>query len=250
MKAIIVDDEYPNVENLTGLLQKYCPRVNIMASATEVDAAVALINQHQPDILFLDIQMGEHSGFDLLRLLPNKGFEVIFITAYDKYGIEAIKFAALDYLLKPVAIPELVLAVNKAEEKLTDREKSQQLNFLLNHIKNSEASPAKIALPQLHEIRYVLVNDIIRCEADNSYTFFYLANGERILISRSIKEYADLLKPLGFLRTHQSHLVNAAYVKSWVKEDGGILLLNNGEKIPVSKPNKTAIQQSLSQPLR
>jgi two-component system LytT family response regulator len=250
MKAIIVDDEHPNIENLTGLLQKYCPRVNVLGSATEVDTAVALINQHQPDILFLDIQMGERSGFDLLRLLPNKSFEVIFITAYDKYGIEAIKFAALDYLLKPVAIPELVLAVNKAKEKLMDREKNQQLNFLLQHIKNNEVSPAKIALPQLHEIRYVLVNDIVRCEADNSYTFFYLLNSERILVSRSIKEYTELLRPLGFLRTHQSHLVNAAFVKSWIKEDGGALLLNTGEKIPVSRPNKTVIQQSLNQSLR
>ena len=250
MKAIIIDDEHSNIENLTGLLQKYCPRVNVLGSATEVDTAVVLINQHQPDILFLDIQMGERSGFDLLRLLPHKSFEVIFITAYDKYGIEAIKFAALDYLLKPVSIPELVLAVNKAEEKLLDREKNQQLNFLLQHIKNSEAAPAKIALPQLHEIRYVLVNDIIRCEADNSYTFFYLLNSERILVSRSIKEYAELLSPLDFLRTHQSHLVNAAFVKSWIKEDGGALLLNNGEKIPVSRPNKTAIQQSLNQLLR
>jgi len=250
MKAIIIDDEHSNIENLTGLLQKYCPRVNVLGWSTEVDTAVALINQHQPDILFLDIQMGERSGFDLLRLLPHKSFEVIFITAYDKYGIEAIKFAALDYLLKPVSIPELVLAVNKAEEKLLDREKNQQLNFLLQHIKNSEAAPAKIALPQLHEIRYVLVNDIIRCEADNSYTFFYLLNSERILVSRSIKEYAELLSPLGFLRTHQSHLVNTAFVKSWIKEDGGALLLNNGEKIPVSRPNKTAIQQSLNQLLR
>ena len=250
MKVIIVDDEHSNVENLMALLKKYCPHVHVIASATDIDTGAMLIGRHQPDVLFLDIQMGATTGFDLLRMLPSKNFEVIFITAYDKYGIEAIKFAALDYLLKPVAISELVLAVNKAEEKLKDKQKNEQLNFLLNHLKNGEVSPAKIALPQLHEIRYVLVSNIIRCEADNSYTFFYLANGERILVSRSIKEYADLLKPLGFLRTHQSHLVNTAFVKSWVKEDGGILLLNNGEKIPVSKPNKSAIQQSLGQSLR
>lgn len=245
MKAIIVDDEHSNVENLAALLNKYCPTVNIIASAMDIDTAAALIVQHQPDVLFLDIQMGSHSGFDLLRLLPEKNFEVIFITAFDKYGIEAIKFAALDYLLKPVAIPELVLSVNKAEEKLKDKEKNQQLNFLLNYA-GSKAAPSKIALPQLHEIRYVSINDIMRCEADNSYTFFYLANGERILVSRSIKEYTEMLKPIGFLRTHQSHLVNVLFVKSWLKEDGGVLLLNNGDKIPVSKPNKAIVQQALS----
>lgn len=250
MKALLVDDEYSNNENLAGLLHKYCPHINVISSAVDIDIAIDLINLHQPDILFLDIQMGDRSGFDLLRLLPNKNFEVIFVTAFDKYGIEAIKFAALDYLLKPVSIQELVLAVNKAKEKLIAKEKNQQLNFLLNHVQNGEMSPTKIALPQLHEIRYVSVNEIIRCEADNSYTFFYLANHDRILVSRSIKEYTDLLKPLGFLRTHQSHLVNRIFVKSWIKEDGGILLLSNGDKIPVSRPNKEVVKNTLNQSLR
>ncbi|MES2653060.1 MAG: LytTR family DNA-binding domain-containing protein [Bacteroidota bacterium] len=246
MKAILVDDEQSNIDNITALLKKYCPRVSILASATTVFEAEQLINQHKPDILFLDIQMGEQTGFDLLALIVKKNFEVVFITAFDKYGIEAIKFAALDYLLKPVVIAELVLAVNKAEDKIATRDKNQQLQFLLNHIKSGEQSPTKIALPQLHEIRYVPVNEILRCEADNSYTFFYLSSGERILISRSIKEYNDLLKPLGFLRAHQSHLVNKIFVKSWLKEDGGCLLLCNGDKVPVSRPNRNLVQQALS----
>lgn len=245
MKAIIVDDEQSNIDNLVALLKRYCPRVAILAVATDILQAEQLINHHQPDILFLDIQMGENTGFDLLSSLPEKNFEVVFITAYDKYGIEAIKFAALDYLLKPVVIAELVLAVNKVEDKMIVREKNQQLNFLLNHIKSAEQFPTKIALPQLHEIRYVSVNEILRCEADNSYTFFFLLSGERLLISRSIKEYNELLKPIGFLRAHQSHLVNKAFVKSWLKEDGGCLLLTNGDKIPVSRPNRNLVQESL-----
>jgi len=249
MKALIIDDEQSNIENIKTLIKLYCPRVNLVDSATSVESATELIALHQPDLLFLDIRLGEQSGFDLLRILPNKDFEVIFITAFDKYGIEAIKFAALDYLLKPVDIPELVLAVNKAEDKVIAKQKNQQLNFLLNHIKNGETTPTKIALPQLHEIRYVLVNDIIRCEADNSYTLFYLANKDKIMVSRSIKEYSEILKPIGFLRTHQSHLVNVIFVKSWIKEDGGSLLLNNGDKIPVSKPNKTAVQLALNRDL-
>lgn len=246
MKAIIVDDEQSNIENLVTLLQTYCPRVSVMGVASDIFKAQTLIANHKPDVLFLDIQMGEHTGFDLLSSIADKEFEVIFITAFDKYGIEAIKFAALDYLLKPIVIADLVLAVNKAEDKISTRDKNNQLQFLLNHIKSGDQLPAKIALPQLHEVRYVPVAEIIRCEADNSYTYFYLANGERILISRSIKEYNELLKPLGFIRSHQSHLVNKDYVKSWLKEDGGCLFLINGDKIPVSRPNRVFAQQALS----
>ena len=193
MKAIVIDDEQSNIDNIIALLNKYCPRVKILGAATDILESEQLINTHKPDILFLDIQMGEQTGFDLLNVLPEKNFEVVFITAFDKYGIEAIKFAALDYLLKPVVIADLVLAVNKAEDKIATKEKNQQLQFLLNHIKSGEQFPTKIALPQLHEIRYVPVNEIVRCEADNSYTFFHLSGGERILISRSIKEYNELL---------------------------------------------------------
>ena len=249
MKAIIVDDEKSNIENLTLLLQKYCPQINLIGAALEVDSAVELINLHMPDVLFLDIQLGNRSGFDLLRLLPSKALEVIFITAFDKYGIEAIKFAALDYLLKPVSIPELIVAVKKAEEKVLARERNQQLAFLLSHIKNDGLKPSRIALPQLHEVRYVEVSDIVRCEADNSYTSFYLITGDEIVVSRSIKEYTDLLKPIGFLRTHQSHMVNIFYIKSWIKEDGGALLLVTGDKIPVSKPNRLGVQLALNKSL-
>jgi two-component system, LytTR family, response regulator len=246
MKAILVDDEQSNIDNISALLKKYCPSVNILSAATDIYEAEKLIKHHQPDLLFLDIQMGEQTGFDLLNLIEDKNFEVVFVTAFDKYGIEAIKFAALDYLLKPVVIADLVLAVNKAVEKIAMRDKNKQLHFLLNHIKSGHQLPTKIALPQLHEIRYVPVNEIVRCEADNSYTFFYLSSGERILISRSIKEYNDLLKPLSFLRVHQSHLVNKTFVKSWLKEDGGCLLLTNGDKVPVSRPNRGVVQQALS----
>ncbi len=174
MKAILVDDEQSNIDNISALLKRYCPRVNILAAATDIYEAEKLINHYQPDLLFLDIQMGEQTGFDLLGLISEKNFEVVFITAFDKYGIEAIKFAALDYLLKPVVIADLVLAVNKAEDKIIARDKNLQLQFLLNHLKSGDQSPTKIALPQLHEIRYVSVNEIIRCEADNSYTFFFI----------------------------------------------------------------------------
>ncbi len=245
MRAILIDDEISNLENLRYLLEKHCPQVTIMATAQNVNDAVEAIEKYFPDLLFLDIQMGEQTGFDVLRLIPKRNCEVIFVTAFDQYGIQAVKFAALDYLLKPIDIEELINAVNKAEHKLQSKTQNSQLDFLMQQLAKPEPSVSKIALQMQSEIRYVSIADIIRCEADNTYTYFFLANGEKILVSKSLKEYADLLRPKGFLRTHQSHLVNPKYVKSWLKEDGGILLLTSGEKIPVSKPNKETVKLAL-----
>lgn len=247
MKAILIDDEISNLENLRTLLEKHCPQVTIMATAQNINDAVDIIGKYSPDLVFLDIQMGEQTGFDVLKLLPTRNFEVIFVTAYDQYGIQAVKFAALDYLLKPIDIEELINAVNKAEHKLAAQIQNLQLDFLLQQLKKPEPNVSKIALQMQSEIRYVALSEIIRCEADNTYTRFFLSSNEKILVSKSLKEYADLLRPSGFLRTHQSHLVNPKYVKSWLKEDGGILLLTSGEKIPVSKPNKDTVKQALQQ---
>jgi len=245
MKAILIDDEISNLQNLRTLLEKHCPQVTIMATAQNINDAVNIIEKYSPDLVFLDIQMGKQTGFDVLKLLPTRNFEVIFVTAYDQYGIQAVKFAALDYLLKPVDIEELIKAVNKAEHKLATQIQNLQLDFLLQQLKKPETNVSKIALQMQSEIRYVALSEIIRCEADNTYTRFFLSSNEKILVSKSLKEYADLLRPSGFLRTHQSHLVNPKYVKSWLKEDGGILLLSSGEKIPVSKPNKDSVKQAL-----
>jgi two-component system LytT family response regulator len=189
--------------------------------------------------------MGEQTGFDILKLLPTRNFEVIFVTAYDQYGIQAVKFAALDYLLKPIDIEELVNAVNNAGYKLARQIQTSQIDFLLQQLNKPKTNVNKIALQS--EIRYVALSEIIRCEADNTYTHFFLSSNEKILVSKTLKEYSDLLRPGGFLRTHQSHLVNPQYVKSWLKEDGGMLLLKSGEKIPISKPNKDTVKLALQQ---
>jgi len=245
MRAILVDDEAPNLENLKILLNKNCPDIKVVASVSNIGEALTQINLHRPDLLFLDIQMGKTTGFDLLNQLTEKTFEVVFVTAYDHYGIQAVKFAALDYLLKPVDPEELKAAVEKAEIRIKNKIHGEQLNFLLSQIKKSESTIPKIALPQQHEIRYVSVEDIVRCVADNTYTFFFLANGDKVLISKPLKEYSDLLKPHGFVRAHQSHLVNPKFVKSWLKEDGGTLLMESGDKIPVSKPNREMVKEVL-----
>jgi two-component system LytT family response regulator len=246
MKALIVDDEVSNRENLQQLLQRYAPDVNVCALAEDVDQALKAITHQRPELVFLDIQLQGQSGFDLLKQLDEINFEIIFVTAYDQYGIQAVKFAALDYLLKPIDIDELTTAIGKARKAIQRKQKNERLNYLLEYLKDDNQVKARIALPMFGETRYVNINDIIRCEADNTYTRFLLTGGEQILVSKTLKEYADMLANYGFLRTHQSHLVNMAYIKSWLSEDGGSLLLTDHTKIPVSKLNREKVKDVLT----
>ncbi len=218
MNALIVDDEAANRENLQHLLQRYAPDVQVCALAENVDEAIKAIRAHRPQLVFLDIQLHGQSGFDLLKQLDEINFEIIFVTAYDQYGIQAVKFAALDYLLKPIDIDELKLAVNKARNAVQQKQKNERLDYLLDYfLKDDNQVKPRIALPMFGETRYVNINDIVRCEADNTYTRFMLTGGEQILVSKILKEYADMLVNYGFLRTHQSHLINIAYIKKLVE---------------------------------
>jgi two-component system LytT family response regulator len=227
-------------------LGKYCNEVTVLAKAKSADEGIELIEKYKPDLVFLDIQMPEKSGFDMLRSIPQIDFEIIFITAYDQYGIQAIKFSALDYLLKPIVISELKNAVQKAREKITTKQKNASIENLLDYIKKGQKGTPKIALPMLTEIMYINVDEIIRCEASDNYTTFYLQNKEKILVCKTLKEYSELLRPYNFVRTHQSHLVNLRFVKSLLKEDGGVLLLTNLSKIPISRQNKENVKAMLN----
>ncbi|MCF3110346.1 LytTR family DNA-binding domain-containing protein [Niabella sp. CC-SYL272] len=246
MRAVIVDDEQHNIENLRGILCRNFPGVTILGTASTIDAAAALVRLQNPDLVFLDIQMGKETGFDLLKRLPKRGFDVIFVTAYDQYGIQAIKFAALDYILKPIDENDLQAAIERAMEKWRRKQGYSQLDFLINYLKGMGKVPEKIALPLFQETRYVSVSSIVRCEAQNTYVYFHLDDGEKVLVSRPLKEYDELLAPCGFIRCHQTHLVNPLFVKSLLKEDGGSLLLANGEKVPVSKAKRDAVKRALA----
>jgi len=243
IRSIIIDDEVANIKNLKVLLNKYCPEISIIDTADNILKAEQVIKEHNPDLIFLDIRLKEKTAFDLLPNIQDILFEVIFVTAYDEYGIQAIKFAALDYILKPINIDELQTAVAKALIKIEAKRQNSQIQFLLEQLQPAQPS-RKIALPMQSEIRYVNIDEIIRCEADNTYTTFHLTN-ETIIISKSLKEYADLLTPYGFIRTHQSHLINTKYIKSWLKEDGGTILLENGKKIPVSRQKRDLVKNIL-----
>lgn len=245
MNCIIIDDEYHNIENLQNLLAAWCPQVKVLATASTVDEAKVLIATHRPNLLLLDIQLHDESGFDLLKALETIDFEVIFVTAYDQYGIQAVKFSALDYLLKPILIPELQQAIAKAEAKIASKQQNLNLENLLNYIQKTQKDDPKIALPTLQETRYVKVNEIVRCEAANNYTNFILQNGTEILVCKTLKEFVELLKPYQFHRPHQSHLVNFNFVKSLLKEDGGTLLLEDQSKVPISRQNLESIKKAL-----
>jgi len=247
MKALIVDDEAANLENLHRLLKTYAPDVQVCAVAENVEDAVNAIKHHHPELVFLDIQLHGQSGFDLLKQLGDINFEIIFVTAYNQYGIQAVKFAALDYLLKPIDIDEFTVAVNKARKTIQQRKKNDRLGYLLEYLKDDNLVKPRIALPMFGETRYVNIADIIRCEADNTYTRFFLASGEKVLVSKTLKEYADMLAGYSFVRVHQTHLVNMSYIKSWLREDGGSLLLTDGIKIPVSKLNKRKVKDMLGE---
>ncbi|GAB3931655.1 LytR/AlgR family response regulator transcription factor [Larkinella terrae] len=246
MKALLIDDEQPNLENLQALLKAYCPQVNICGTALNAGTAKNLLQAHQPDLVFLDIQMPQQNGFDLLRSLPAYNFEVIFVTAYDQYAIQALRFAAVDYLLKPIAIDELQAAVERAHQQRQLKEQNQLLQNLLHLLKaGPQQEEPRIALATAKETRFVKTSEIIRCESSNNYTTFHLSGGETLLVCKPIFGYDDLLKGYGFIRCHQSHLVNKNFIKSWKKEFGDFLVLTDGSEVPISRAKKEELKKAL-----
>ena len=245
-KAVIIDDERHNVENLTQLLKTYCPRIEVCDTAMNAEDGKIAILRHQADIVFLDIQMPDKNGFDLLRDMRHVDFEVIFVTAYDQYAIQAMRFAAVDYLLKPINIEELQSAVNRAIKKCELKVQNRQLENLIDLLKTRQNKDEhRIALTTLKETRFIKTNEIIRCESSNNYSTFFLLNNEELLVCKPIYEYEEILNEYGFIRCHQSHLVNKKYIKSWVKEDGDRLLLLNGKEVPISRNKKDKVKLAL-----
>ncbi len=246
MRAIIVDDEWNNISNLQRIILEHCPSVEIVATADNADTAKTLILSHQPELLFLDIQMPGTNGFELLQSIPHPGFEIIFVTAFDKYGIQAIRFSAIDYLLKPVVVSDLKEAVERATGKMQQKKRNRQLDNLLHFLQQKdEAKNHKIALPSAKETRFVRPAEIMYCEAKNNYTAFYLSGGEKLIISKPLFEYEELLADYGFVRCHNSFLINTSFVKSITKENGVGVLLENGTELPVSKQRKEIVKQAL-----
>lgn len=247
INAIIIDDEPNNITNLQQLLKQHCSTVTVAATAGDAGEGRKLLQMHQPELLFLDIQMPGENGFDLLKSLPAYDFEIIFVTAYDKYGIQAVKFSAIDYLLKPINTEELKQAVEKVQAKQKLKKQNLQLENLISFLQQQQHKEEhRIALPTAKETRFINPAQIVRCESSNNYTTFFLNDGEKILVSKPIYEFEELLQDYGFIRSHQSHLVNKKYIRSWVKEDGGYLLLDDKTQVPVSKQKRDLLKESLA----
>lgn len=239
LKCYLVDDDVSAIENLRGLLQKHCPQAIIVGSVTGVQEAVSFLSTNPVDVLFLDIRMRNETGFDLLEQLPDFDGSLIFVTAHDEYGLKAIKFSATDYILKPINVTELISAIEKAGRRKSQSVTQEQISMLLQSVANQPKSQqTRIALPDADEIRYINIADIIYCKSSNSYTTFHLTGNEKITVSRPISEYETLLVPYGFIRTHQSYLVNKNRIRSFKKEDGGYLNMEDGTTVPVSRQRK------------
>lgn len=234
MNAVIVDDEQRARNYLRGLIEDQYPEITILGEADGVQSGIKLIEDVNPDLLFLDVQMLDGTGFDLLAQINRSKYHVIFVSAYDKFAITAIKFSAIDYLLKPVESADLGMALQKVKKTNLNKDEKGKLDLLLHNIHKID----KIALPSLNGIEFVKIDEIVRCESLNNYTQFNLSSGEKIIISKTLKDYEDLLESKNFFRTHKSHMINLNYLKKYIKGEGGVAIMEDGSEIPVSRRRK------------
>jgi two-component system, LytTR family, response regulator len=238
IKALIIDDEKHCIDNLQWQLNKYCPEVEVAAVCMNAENGLNEIYRQQPQLVFLDVEMPGMSGFEMLEKLTDINFDIVFTTAFNQYAIRAIKFGALDYLVKPIDKDELHAAVDKVI-KHTRSESLKQLTALLTHIrKSNDLSFQKIALPTLHGYELIPLNNIMYCESKSNYTNIHLNNSQQILVSRTLKDIEELLDSEPFFRIHNSYLVNLQYAIRYTKGEGGFLVLNNDITLPVSRNKK------------
>ncbi len=247
--ALLIDDDSNLRNGMKGLLGMYAPDIQILGEADSVKTGINAIEQHQPNVIFLDIQLGDGTGFDILEQLAQKrgsiNSHVVFITAHEQYAVKAFRFSALDYLLKPVDPEDLHAVVEKIKKVLNDNESFAHIDLLLENIRKKVDKFKRIALSTAEGIHLFEVSDIIRLESQDNYTKFYIKDNKPVLISKTLKEYEDLLSEQGFERIHQSHLINLAYLKSYIKKDGGYAVMADNSHLPISQRKKERLQELL-----
>jgi two-component system, LytTR family, response regulator len=245
MKALIVDDEPLARKNLALVLERYCADdVLVVGEAQGVNEAYELVLAQKPDIVFLDIEMGKETGFDLVAMFPEPDFQVIFVTAYDQYAIKAIKVFALDYLLKPINLREIKEAVQKAKKRVKE-EYNEKLRSLVNVFSRKEEQPGQVAVPVMGGYRMVTVADMAVLKAVREYTYIHFASGEVFCSSVNLGYYEDLLGDTQFYRVHHSYIINRMHIKEYAKADGGEVVMHNGSIVPVSRRRKPGFLQWL-----
>lgn len=238
LKAIVVDDELASRETLQNYLQKYCPDIEVSGLAEDVNQAIALINKHKPDVVFLDIEMPFGNGFDLLEKIGDHQFETIFVTAFSEYALKAIQVSASNYLLKPVSIDELIGAVEKVQKNISGQKDHLNTKILIENSGLANRQLHKIVLPTLEGFEVVVLKDVSFCEAEDNFTRFHLANGSKKLICRTLKFYEELLSGFDFIRIHKSYLINRHFVSRYMKGKGGQVALSTGEELDISPARK------------
>jgi two-component system LytT family response regulator len=244
-KAIIADDENGALNSLKNMIQNYCPQLEIIATANTVDNAFIEIEKHKPNLLFLDIEMGKKTAFDLLEQFSTMPFDIIFTTAYNHYAIKAIRFSALDYLLKPIDPEELKNAVERFISKKHDEELlNSKFKTLLGNLKQ-ENKNKRIAISDTDGLVFIDISDIIRCHSDGSYTTIFLTDGKKMVVSKPIGEYEDLFNEENFFRIHRSHLININHIKKYMKGDGGYVLMSDGAEVEVSRRKKNEFMEAM-----
>lgn len=245
IKALIIDDETNNQELISNLLKSYCETVEVVGTANSVETGYKAIQSLKPDLVFLDIQMPDGSGFDLLKMVSSIDFKVIFVTAHQEFAIEAFKFSAIDYLLKPLAPLNLINAVKKVEESITKDELNLKYQTLLSNVSEPTKNKRRIVLKTMERIYSVDITDIIRFESDGNYTKAFLVDGKKIMVSRLLKEYDELLSDVGFLRVHQSHLINTNYLFCFEKGEGHVVMKDNSI-VPVSNRKREQLMELMN----
>jgi two-component system LytT family response regulator len=243
-KTIIIDDEQDAVDFLCGAMRQYCPESEVIGSANNISDGLKEILSKKPDLVFLDIAMPSGNGFELLNRIPHRNFEVIFVTAFNEHAIQAFRYSAIDYLLKPVDITELICAVSKATKSFSNANLNH-VSVLLDNLRSE--SPKKISLPTTIGFEYIPIDDIVRIEADRSYCCFYLTNKKKYLVSRCLNDYHLLLEDRSFFRVHNSHLINMKHVKSYVRRDGGFVEMSDASHVPVSRVKKDYFMNAMKE---
>jgi two-component system LytT family response regulator len=246
LKAVIVDDEPKSCEALNQILNDFITDVQVVGIVHNVKDAIEAIENYKPDVVFLDIEMHTETGFDLLGQIDKIDFEVVFTTAFQQYALKAIKFCAIDYLLKPIDVNELESAVEKVKKKRSEGNMSKNFEMFLQNLRNTNSGTHQIALSTNEGLIFVHVNEIIYCEADGPYTYFFLKKGDKITVSKNLKEYEDLLSDHNFFRVHKSYLINLGEMKKYIKGDGGYVIMTNNKEVAVSKRKKDAFLAKLS----
>ncbi len=245
MNAILVDDEEGNVSSLKEKIGRNCPELNIVALCYNAPDAIKNINTLQPDIVFLDIEMPVMNGFLLLQNLTFKGFELIFTTAYDHYAIKAIRFSALDYLVKPIEIEELKIAVARAQAKRCNATLQPQLEILLENLPTRKNVLQKIAIPTQEGLQFVKVNEILYLEATINYTNVILTNSKKYIVCQTLKTFEDMLSAETFIRIHNSYIINKNFAEKYIRGEGGQVVLSNGIALDVSKRKKAEFLKAI-----